>query len=90
MNRSSLTGTVKGAPFAFQSGTSSSRPRGSITAPERMCAPISDPFSITHTAHCAPFAAASCLSRIAAASPAGPPPTTTTSYCIDSRAMEEL
>lgn len=33
-----------------------------------------------------PFsAAARCLSRIAADSPAGPPPTITTSYSIDSR-----
>src|SRR5258705_9780766 len=60
---------------------SSPSARGSITAPERMCAPISDPFSSTHTE----VSGESCFTRIAAARPAGPPPTTTTSYCIDSR-----
>src|ERR671914_1143445 len=79
--RSSLTGTLSGAPFSFQSGMSSASARGSITAPERMCAPTSEPFSSTHTE----MSGESCFSRIAAASPAGPPPTTTTSYCMDSR-----
>src|SRR5215510_11985986 len=55
---------------------------GSITAPERMCAPTSDPFSTTTTV----VSGESCLSRIAAASPAGPAPTITTSNSIASRA----
>jgi electron-transferring-flavoprotein dehydrogenase len=59
--------------------------RGSITAPERMCAPISDAFSMTHTPISLPRSAASCFRRIAADRPAGPPPTTTTSYSIESR-----
>src|SRR3954464_11079605 len=79
--RSSVTGTLIGAPFSFQSGMSSPIARGSITAPERMWAPISEPFSSTHTE----VSGESCFTRRAAASPAGPPPTTTTSYCIDSR-----
>ena len=85
-NRSSLTGVLSGAPFSFQSGISSVSARGSITAPERMCAPISEPFSSTQTER----SGERCFRRIAAASPAGPPPTTTTSYCIDSRDMREL
>src|SRR6516164_7768224 len=55
---------------------------GSITAPERMCAPTSEPFSTTTTV----VSGESCLSRIAAASPAGPAPTITTSNSIASRA----
>jgi hypothetical protein len=81
--RSSVTGVLSGAPLSFQSGMSSEIARGSITAPERMCAPISEPFSSTHTE----VSGESCFARIAAERPAGPPPTTTTSYCIDSRAM---
>jgi hypothetical protein len=79
--RSSLTGVLSGAPLCFHSGTSSASARGSITAPDRMWAPISEPFSSTQTE----VSPESCLMRIAAARPAGPPPTTTTSYCIDSR-----
>src|SRR5215468_7419933 len=55
---------------------------GSITAPERICAPTSDPFSTTTTV----VSGEICLSRIAAASPAGPAPTITTSNSIASRA----
>ncbi len=84
-NRSRETGVSSGAPLAFQSGISSFRPRGSITAPDRMWAPISEPFSNTATESSDPASAASCFSRIAADRPAGPPPTITTSYCIDSR-----
>src|SRR6185295_219803 len=84
--RSPLTVVLSGAPFSFQPGISSEIARGSITAPDRMCAPISEPFSSTHTER----SAESCFRRIAAASPAGPPPTMTTSYCIDSRDMREL
>src|SRR3954469_22697425 len=83
--RSSVTGTLIGAPFSFQSGMSSPIARGSITAPERMWAPISEPFSSTHTE----VSGESCFTRIAAARPAGPPPTTTTSYCIDSRLIAQ-
>ena len=79
MNRSVVTGVSSGAPFSFQSGNSSARPFGSITAPERMWAPTSEPFSSTATEISDPAAAASCFSRIAAASPAGPAPTMTTS-----------
>src|SRR6185503_9025429 len=84
--RSRVTGWLRGAPFSFQSGMSSPRARGSITAPERMCAPTSEPFSSTHTLACGE----TCFARIAAARPAGPAPTTTMSYCIDSRAMAEI
>src|SRR4051794_29474076 len=53
-----------------------------MTAPERMWAPTSEPFSTTTT----PISGDSCLRRIAAASPAGPAPTITTSNSIASRA----
>src|SRR6516225_7070702 len=57
-------------------------PIGSITAPDRIWAPTSEPFSTTTTV----ASGAICLRRIAAASPAGPAPTTTTSNSIASRA----
>src|SRR3954468_18012758 len=82
MNRYSDTGVLSVPPFSFRPGKSPLKPIGAITAPERMCAPISEPFSRTQTE----ISGASCLMRIAAERPAGPPPTTTTSYCIDSRA----
>ena len=47
--RSSVTGWLSGAPCSFQSGKSSASARGSITAPDRMCAPTSEPFSTTQT-----------------------------------------
>jgi hypothetical protein len=72
---SPVTAWSSGAPRFFQSGNSSSIARGSITAPERMCAPGSEPFSSTTTL----ASGASCFNRIAVASPAGPAPTTTTS-----------
>ncbi len=78
---SCVTGWFSGAPRSFQSGNSSVIARGSITAPERMCAPGSLPFSSTTTERLASI----CLRRIAVARPAGPAPTTTTSYSIDSR-----
>src|SRR5262249_22707684 len=65
-----------------QSGSRRSRPTGSITAPDRMWAPTSEPFSTTTPL----MSGASCLRRIAAASPAGPAPTTTTSKSMPSRA----
>jgi hypothetical protein len=46
---SSVTGWFSGAPSSFQSGSSSFRARGSMMAPERMCAPGSEPFSSTTT-----------------------------------------
>jgi hypothetical protein len=45
-NASSVTG-MAGQPRESQSGISSLMPRGSITAPEMPCAPISFPFSST-------------------------------------------
>ena len=35
--------------MAFQSGISVASPMGSMTAPDRMCAPTSEPFSSTTT-----------------------------------------
>ena len=58
---------------------------GSMTAPDKMCAPTSEPFSSTTTDSSRPAAAASCLSLMAAESPAGPAPTITTSKSIASR-----
>src|ERR1700761_2622262 len=72
--------------MAFQSGNSSASPLGSITAPDRICAPTSEPFSTSATVR----SAESCFSRIAAASPAGPPPTMTTSYSMLSRVTGSL
>ena len=45
MKRSSVAGVVSSGMSSRQSGSSSSSARGSITAPERMWAPISPPFS---------------------------------------------
>src|SRR3954471_6216873 len=58
-----------------------------MTAPDRIWAPISDPFSSTQTLTSRPSAAASCLSWMAADRPAGPPPTMTTSYSMLSRSV---
>src|SRR3954454_18545969 len=44
---SSVTGDSIGQPRSSQSGISSAMPRGSITAPEMPCDPISFPFSRT-------------------------------------------
>ena len=85
---SRLTGVFSGAPLSFQSGISSLSARGSKTAPERMCAPTSEPFSTTQTLISPPAASACCFRRIAADSPAGPAPTTTTSYSITSRSTD--
>ncbi len=41
--------TLIGASIVRQSGSSASRPDGSSTAPDRICAPTSDPFSSTTT-----------------------------------------
>ena len=56
-----------------------------MMAPDKMCAPGSEPFSKTTTETSLPFSSANCFKRMAADKPAGPPPTTTTSYSIDSR-----
>lgn len=58
---------------ANQSGSSSSTAEGWITAPERICAPISPAFSRSSTRKSSlPASFASCFNRIAALSPAGP------------------
>ena len=84
-NLSRVTGVSSGAPLASQSGKSSFRAFGSMTAPDRMWAPTSEPFSSTATLISLPAFIASCFSRMAADRPAGPPPTITTSYSIASR-----
>ena len=83
-NESSLASVFNGLFFDFQSGISSSSALVSITAPETICAPTSDPFSITQTEISLLFFLLSCFSLIAALSPEGPAPTTTTSYSITS------
>src|SRR5476649_2661179 len=87
---SRTTGVLSGAPSAFQSGNSSFRARGSNTAPERMCAPTSEPFSTTQTLISLPASAAFCFSRQAADRPAGPAPTMTTSNSMYSRSTGYL
>src|SRR5690606_20869487 len=82
---SRLTGVFSGAPSSFQLGNSSSRARGSNTAPDRMWAPTSEPFSTTLTLISWPASAACCLMRQAADRPAGPAPTMTTSNSMNSR-----
>ena len=74
-----VAGVLSGAPSSCQFGSSSLSARGSNTAPDRMCAPTSEPFSTTHTEVSRPCSAASCFRRIAAARPDGPAPTITTS-----------
>ena len=72
---------------SFQSGKSSLSALSSMTAPDRMWAPISEPFSTRQTDSSAPDSPASCIRRHAVDNPAGPPPTTTTSYSITSRCI---
>ena len=80
---SEVTAVLTGAPRSFQSGISAFSPTGSSTAPDRICAPTSEPFSSTTT-----FRSGSiCFRRIAADRPAGPAPTITTSNSIDSRSI---
>ena len=45
----SSAGVLSGALRACQSGNNSLSARGSNTAPDKMCAPTSEPFSSTHT-----------------------------------------
>ena len=61
-----------------------------MTAPERVCPPISAAFSTTHTLISLPVSSAICLMRHAADKPAGPPPTMSTSNSIDSRSTISL
>src|SRR3982750_3259881 len=80
--RSSFTWVLREqSASSRQSGISLSSETGSITAPDRMCAPTSEPFSTTTMLK----SALSCFSRIAAARPDGPAPTITTSNSMDSR-----
>src|SRR3954467_8336240 len=67
-NSSFVTGTQIGGGFLPHSGRSAFRGSGSMTAPERICAPIVEAFSITQTR----ISGFSCFSRIANARPAGP------------------
>ena len=71
-----LTVSIGGA--SRQPGKSSSSGCGSITAPDRICAPTAEAFSMTQTLS----SDLSCLSRIAQASPAGPAPTMSTSVVL--------
>ena len=87
MNLSAVTGVSSGAPRPCQSGISSFKLRGSNTAPDKICAPISLPFSIRQTSMSLPASFANCFSRIAADKPDGPPPTITTSNSMISRSI---
>jgi hypothetical protein len=74
---SPVTGWFSGAPSSFQSGNSSVMARGSITAPDRMWAPGSEPFSSTTTLISLPAFSwmFSCLRRMAGLDrPRGPAP----------------
>ena len=77
------TGIQVGGGFSRQPGSSSSRGPGSMTAPDRMWAPISALFSITATIS----SGFSCFRRMAQDSPAGPAPTMMTSYSMTSRSV---
>src|SRR3546814_12400627 len=66
-NSSLPAGTQIGGGLSRQPGSSSSSGPGSITAPERLCAPMVDDFSITHT----DSSGLRCLSSMAKASPDG-------------------
>src|SRR6185312_15923187 len=80
-NTSRLAGTHSLGGDCRHSGASSSNGPGSMTAPDRACAPTAEPFSSTQML----VPGWSCLRRMAQARPAGPAPTTTTSYSITSR-----
>ena len=80
----SVTGvSAIGQSISRQSGNNSFSAFGSTTAPDRICAPISDPFSRTTTSSSSLI----CFNLIAADRPAEPPPTITTSQGIDSRSI---
>ena len=81
---SSVTAVLNGwSSSSRQPGSSRSMPIGSTTAPDRICAPTSAPFSSTTTESSGLI----CFSRIAAARPAGPAPTITTSNSMLSRSL---
>ena len=84
LTTSLVAGVFKGAPLSFQSGNSSFKAVGSKTFPESICAPISDPFSRTHTEISLFSSLASCFIFIAEDKPEGPPPMTKTSYSMTS------
>src|SRR5581483_1986940 len=95
---SSVTSDSSGQPRSLKSGISSLIARGSITAPEMMCDPISRPFSMTAmeiSPSCfAPVFPALSLCRLmswrrryAPASEAGPAPTNSTSTSRLSRSI---
>ena len=79
-----FTGTFNGAPRSFQLGINSSSALGWKTLPERIWAPISEPFSSKHIEKFVLFFLFSWANCIAVARPDGPPPTITTSYSISS------
>ena len=81
----SLCTAASRPPVMSSPGKSSSRERGSTTAPERPWWPISPPFSMTITEISRPASLASWRSRIAPARLAGPPPTKRTSTSRESR-----
>ena len=62
---------------------------GSKIAPDKMCAPTSEPFSTTHTEKSLLFSLHFFLKFIAADKPDGPAPTTTRSYSIFSLVIFE-
>ena len=66
-NSSSVAGTQIGGGLSRQFGSRASSGPVSITAPERMCAPMVEAFSITQTE----ISGLSCLSRMANARPDG-------------------
>jgi DNA polymerase len=77
--RSSVTGVFNGAPSFFQSGRSSSRPRGSMTGAGEDVGSDFRAFLDDADRDFLAVDAASWRRRIAVASPDGPAPTTTTS-----------
>ena len=79
-NFSFVTLVLTGVFNSFQFGNNSSNAFVSNTFPDKICAPISDAFSKTHTL----VSGLSCFNLIAAERPDGPPPTITTSYSITS------
>ena len=83
-NLSEVAEVSSGAPLDSQSGINSSSDFVSITAPESMCAPTSEPFSTKQTERSVFASMDSCFNLMAKLRPAGPPPTTTTSYSITS------
>ena len=67
-NSSVVAGTQIGGGLSHQPGSKASSGPGSITAPERICAPMVEAFSITQTL----ISGLSCFRWIANDSPAGP------------------